>query len=179
MTEADLGNHFLESSREKYAILKGLGEKAMEQLSDDDLVWVQNPECNSIEIIVRHLHGNMMSRWTDTLMTDGEKLERDRDAEFVPAGAIDREALIAAWDEGWACLNAALESFTAEDLLKTITIRGYEHTLLDAIHRQLYHVAYHIGQIVQIAKERKGPDWRSLSIPRGQSAQMKRVPLKG
>lgn len=171
MSTPELGTLFLQSARARFASLRRVGERAMEQIEDSDLDWQANPEVNSVRIIVQHLRGNMLSRWTDPLTTDGEKADRHRDAEFIADKALDRAALMQAWEEGWACFFGALDSFTPEDLEKTIYIRGEAHSLVDAINRQLMHVAYHVGQIVQIGKERAGERWKSLSIPRGRSEQ--------
>lgn len=164
------GQLYLESIRARFHAMKRLGQGALDQLNDADLNWQANEECNSIAIIVKHLRGNMLSRWTDALTTDGEKPDRKRDTEFITDDrGVDRETLMGWWEEGWQCLLAAMDSFEPEDLPKTITIRSEPHSLLDAINRQFFHVSYHVGQIVQIAKERKGTDWKTLSLPRGQS----------
>ena len=160
---------YLDSALHRLRGAKALGDKALAQLSSDDLVWSPGPESNSIAVIVQHLHGNMMSRWTNFLTSDGDKPWRDRDGEFVEPGAIDRDALLRKWDEGWACLFAALESLTPADLDRDVIIRGEKLTALDAINRQLAHVPYHVGQIVYLARMRKGAAWQTLSIARGES----------
>lgn len=171
MTPPDIGATYLDSARKRFESLKLLAERALGQVSDADFAWALNPECNSLRIQIQHLHGNMLSRWTDPLTTDGEKPTRQRDAEFIAQGFAGRNELMAKWEEGWAALSAALASFTPADLTRTLYIRGEAHTLLDAINRQLMHTAYHVGQIVHIAKERVGERWQTLSIPRGKSKE--------
>jgi hypothetical protein len=139
----------------------------MAQLTDADLFWQANEECNSIATIVQHLQGNMLSRWTDFLTTDGEKEWRNRDAEFEP-GIDTREALMDIWNEGWACLFNALDTINESNWNTTIYIRNEPHTVVDAINRQLAHYPYHVGQMVMIAKER-ATSWKALTIPKGNS----------
>lgn len=172
----DLGAAYLESIRRRFETYKTLGEKAMAQIPDEDFDWVSCGESNSIRVIVKHLAGNMRSRWTDTLTTDGEKPDRRRDTEFDASGPTDREAIMANWESGWACLLDAMNSFTPDDLLRTVRIRGQELTLMDAINRQAMHVPYHVGQIVHIARERAGENWHTLSIARGESARYEAKP---
>ena len=169
MDDATLGETYLDSARARYRAMKRLGEHAIQQMGEEALHWTMNDECNSVAVIIQHLRGNMLSRWTDALTTDGEKPGRNRDGEFISEGRATREALLAKWEEGWGCLLVALDSFSAQDLLKPVRIRGQELSLLDAINRQLFHTSYHVGQIVQIAKERLGERWVTASIPRGQS----------
>jgi len=159
----------LDSIGFRFRGIKALGDKTIEQMPDADLVWTPNDESNSAAVIIRHLHGNMMSRWTDFLTTDGDKPSRDRDAEFEPCSAAAKETLLVYWNEGWACTLDALDALTGEDLTKEIKIRGRSLGVIDAILRQLNHYAYHVGQLVSIAKARRGKDWETLSIPRGQS----------
>lgn len=140
----------------------------MHQLEDADLFWQFNPESNSIAIIVNHLWGNMRSRWTDFLSTDGEKEWRNRDLEFEDVIAT-RDELEARWEEGWSCVIGAIENLKYEDLQRTIYIRNQGHSVLEAINRQLAHYAYHIGQIVFLGKMLRGSHWESLSIPKGNS----------
>ncbi len=170
MSDSTVSELFLESARARFRTLKRTADGAFKQVADEDFEWAPNPECNSLRVQIQHLRGNMISRWTDTLTTDGEKPDRHRDTEFVVDGAAGRAKLMLQWEEGWKVLLAAMDSFTPEDLAKTIYIRGEAHTLIDAINRQLMHVAYHVGQIVHIGKERVGERWRTLSIPRGKSA---------
>lgn len=161
---------YLESIKKQFYYYKLLGDKTFAQLEDDKLFWQYNDDSNSIATIVKHLWGNMLSRWTDFLTTDGEKESRDRDAEFENDIAT-REELLTKWDEGWACLFTALDSLQLEDLEKIIYIRNQGHTVAEAINRQLAHYPYHIGQIVFIGKMICGEKWTSLSIPKGDSKQ--------
>nr|MDQ3018071.1 DUF1572 domain-containing protein [Bacteroidota bacterium] len=142
----------LENSIRLFDYYKGLGEKAMTQINDDALLWTPDPKSNSISLIVKHLHGNMISRWTDFLTTDGEKEWRNRDEEFVET-IRSREEIICLWNEGWVCLFNTLHSLSEDDLSKTVYIRNMGQTVLDAIMRQLAHYAYHIGQIVYLARQ--------------------------
>ena len=171
MTNLTVSEMFLDSARARFKSLKRMAEGAFKQVRDADFEWAANAECNSLRVQIQHLRGNMISRWTDTLTTDGEKPDRDRDTEFVVDGPASRAKLMEQWEAGWTVLLVAMDSFTPEDLPKTIYIRGEGHTLVDAINRQLLHVSYHVGQIVQIAKERVGDRWQSLSIPRGKSRE--------
>jgi hypothetical protein len=147
---------------------KKLADGAMAQVSDDQLYGALDGEMNSIAVIVKHMAGNMRSRWTDFLTSDGEKPDRNRDSEFVepPAG---RDALMSLWEEGWSCLFTALEPLGDADLTRTVTIRGEAHSVMQAINRQVAHYSYHCGQIVFLAKHFLGDRWRSLSVPRGGS----------
>lgn len=148
---------------------KILGEKAMEQVHDEKLGWSPDDKSNSISVIVKHLHGNMLSRWTDFLTTDGEKSWRNRDAEFEES-ILTRSELMLLWNEGWNSLFATLLSLNVSDLEKTVYIRSMGTTVEDAILRQLAHYAYHVGQIVYLSRLANNGDWRSLSIPRGESS---------
>ena len=161
-------NNYLESIKKQFEFYKLLGEKTIAQLPDEKLYWQYNKESNSIAIIVKHLWGNMLSRWTDFLTSDGEKQWRERDAEFEN-NINSREELLAKWDEGWKCLFDAINPLTNEDLEKEIFIRNMGHSVTEAIDRQLAHYAYHVGQIVFIGKMICNEDWVSLSIPRGDS----------
>ena len=161
-------NDYLESVKKQFEYYKMLGEKTFVQLSDDKLFWQYNQDSNSIAIIVKHLWGNMLSRWTDFLNTDGEKEWRDRDAEFEN-DIKTRQELIDKWNEGWMCLFNAINSLTLEDLEKIIYIRNQGHTVTEAINRQLAHYPYHVGQIVFIGKMLAENGWSSLSIPKGNS----------
>ena len=146
-----------------------LVEDALAQVSDEDFFRTIDPESNSIAIVVKHLAGNMRSRFTDFLTTDGEKPDRARDGEFVIAQE-SRADVMGLWESGWAAALGALEPLVAEDLARTITIRGQPHTVLGALNRNLMHFAYHAGQIVFLAKHFAGPGWKTLSVPRGGSA---------
>ncbi len=147
---------------------KQLGEKALAQIDDKELTWQANEDSNSIVTIVKHMWGNMLSRWTDFLTTDGEKPWRQRDAEFEQE-VLDREALMKKWSDGWQCVFNALDSITDADLERIIYIRNEGHTILEAINRQIAHYSYHVGQIVYISKLRSKEGWKSLSIPRNKS----------
>src|SRR5665213_458626 len=152
---------------------KGLVERALAQVSDEQLLAVLDGEANSIAVVVKHLTGNMRSRFTDFLTSDGEKPGRDRDAEFEnPPGS--RAELMALWEEGWQCVFTAIEPITEADLQRSINIRGEAHSVMQAINRQVAHYAYHCGQIVLLAKHFKSDQWQTLSIPRRKSAEFNR-----
>jgi uncharacterized damage-inducible protein DinB len=160
--------NFLESTLLLYRYYKKLGEGALRQLSEEELKRAPDPESNSIAVIVKHLHGNMRSRFTDFLTSDGEKPWRERDDEFVHS--LDtREEILQAWEEGWQGVFDALETLKAEDVEKIVYIRNQGHTVLEALQRQLGHYAYHVGQMVFWAKHLKGADWKPLSVPKGKS----------
>jgi len=161
---------YLKDSLAVFRYYKGLAERAMAQLTDEQLLAALDEESNSIAVIVKHMSGNMRSRFTDFLTSDGEKPDRRRDLEFVDP-LETREALMDSWSAGWACLFAALEPLTEEDLAKTITIRSEPHSVMQAINRQVAHYSYHCGQIIFLAKHLNHAAWRSLSVARGQSEQ--------
>ena len=163
-------NNYLDSARKQFEYYKMLGEKTFGQLADDQLFIQFNEESNSIATIVKHLWGNMLSRWTDFLTTDGEKASRERDAEFEN-DIKDKVELMEKWNQGWDCLFNALDALTPDQLDKTIYIRNMGHTVMEAINRQLAHYPYHVGQIVFIGKMLNNGKWQSLSIPRGNSQQ--------
>lgn len=163
-----LETNLLESSIKLFRYYKGLGEKAIHQLNDEQVLAQPNDASNSIALIVHHLSGNMLSRWTDFLTSDGEKLWRDRDAEFS-VSYKDKKELLADWEKGWACLFQALEALQPADLSKMIYIRNEGQTVMEAIQRQLAHYASHVGQIIFYAKVLKGDEFKSLSIPKGES----------
>jgi Protein of unknown function (DUF1572) len=163
----------LEDSIGVFRYYKKLAERAMEQVSDEQLFATVDEDANSIAVIVKHMAGNMRSRWTDFLTTDGEKPGRDRDAEFTDPPAT-REGLLQLWEEGWQCLLGTLESLSDDDLGRTITIRGEVHSVMQAINRQLAHYPYHCGQIVFLAKHLCTGHWRILSVPLGKSAEFNR-----
>ena len=148
---------------------KSLGEKAMAQITDEALFHMPDEKSNSISVIVKHLHGNMLSRWTDFLTTDGEKEWRDRDSEFEET-IETRDEVMKQWNEGWACVFSALNTLHPEDFDKTVYIRNMGQTVLEAIMRQMAHYAYHIGQIVYLARLFNEGDWKTLTIPKGGSA---------
>ncbi|NCD68236.1 DUF1572 domain-containing protein [Mucilaginibacter agri] len=159
---------YLTSVRKQFEYYKMLGEKTFDQLSDEKLFWKYNEESNSIATIVKHLWGNMLSRWTDFLTSDGEKTWRNREAEF-DNDILTRDELLTKWNEGWDCLFKALDSITPENIDTVIYIRNMGHTVTEAINRQLAHYPYHVGQIVFIGKMALDAKWSSLSIPRGNS----------
>ena len=160
-----LGEHYLRTVRDAFASEKQLAEGALEQLRDDELDWTPDPESNSVAVLIKHLHGNMRSRWRDFLTSDGEKPDRQRNEEFV-AEQPGRKLLMARWEEGWQTLFDALDKLTPADLMKSVTIRGKEHSVIEAIERQLWHYATHVGQILYIGKHLRGASWKSLSIPK-------------
>jgi hypothetical protein len=159
---------YLESVKKQFRYYKMLGEKAMEQLEPEQLFMSVNDDTNSIAVIVKHLSGNMLSRWTDFLTTDGEKETRNRDAEFENDLAT-KEQVLNTWNVGWECFLGALESLQPEQLSEIIYIRNEGHTVIEAINRQLAHYPYHVGQIVFYAKQLKNTEWNSLSIPKNKS----------
>ena len=161
---------YLDSAKRQFMMYKQLGEKAIAQIDDKDLHWQANEDSNSIATIMKHLWGNMLSRWTDFLTTDGEKPWRKRDAEFEN-DVMDRATLLKNWEEGWQCLFRALNSITDDDLEKIIYIRNEGHTILEVINRQIAHYSYHVGQMVYISKLRISTEWKSLSIPRNKSKE--------
>ena len=164
---------YLEDSIELFRYYRKLAERAMAQVSDDQLFTSLDSEANSIAIIVKHMAGNMRSRWTDFLTSDGEKPNRNRDSEFVDP-AMTRDSLLRQWEEGWACVFSALEPLVDEDLERTVYIRGEAHSVMQAINRQVAHYAHHVGQIVLLAKHFAGDHWQSLSVPRSKSAEFNR-----
>ncbi|MFV9550767.1 DUF1572 family protein [Algibacter sp. PT7-4] len=159
---------YLTSVIKQFEYYKSLGDKTFNQLNFDEMVWQSNEDANSIAIIVKHMVGNMLSRWTNFLTEDGEKDWRHRDREFIN-NFSSKEAIIAAWESGWLCLFKAIKPLKAEDLETIIYIRNGGHTVTEAINRQLAHYSYHIGQLVFLGKLLKGRDWASLSIPKGDS----------
>ena len=163
-------NDYLESVKKQFEYYKMLGDKTFAQLSDEQLFWQYNEESNAISTIVKHLWGNMLSRWTEFLTTDGEKKWRQRDAEFEN-DIKDRAELLKKWNEGWACLFNAINLLTDNDLEKEIFIRNQGHSITEAINRQLAHYSYHTGQIVFIGKMLCNNKWTSLSIPKGNSIE--------
>lgn len=164
-----LTTSYVEDSLAVFRGYKKLAEGAMVQVADEQLFAVLDAESNSMAIIVKHMVGNMRSRWTDFLTTDGEKPDRNRDCEFVDPAAT-RAALMEQWECGWAYVFGALEPLTDADLGRTVTIRGEAHTVMQAINRQVAHYAMHVGQIVLLAKHYAGSEWNTLSLPRNRSA---------
>ncbi|MCK0136161.1 DUF1572 family protein [Arenibacter sp. S6351L] len=161
---------YLNSVRKQFEYYKSLGERTFEQLNEKDLFWNYNEESNSIAITVNHLWGNMKSRWTNFLTTDGEKEWRNRDSEFESEIKSEVE-LISKWNDAWNCLFEALASINKENFDTKVYIRNQEHSIIEAINRQLAHYSYHIGQIAYIGKMIKGSEWKSLTIPKGRSTE--------
>ena len=159
---------YLNSVKKQFVYYKQLGDKTIEQLTEEQLFWQYNPESNSIATIVKHLWGNMLSRWSNFLTTDGEKEWRNRDAEFEN-DLTSKDEVLQKWNEGWSCFFDALNTLTDNDLSQTIYIRNMGHTVIEAINRQLAHYPYHIGQMVFIGKMMCNQNWVSLSIPKGKS----------
>jgi len=166
----DMAAHYLDEARRQLRGHKRMGERAMSQLPDEDFFVTMDPESNSVAILVKHLAGNMRSRFTDFLTSDGEKPDRHRDQEFERK-ATTRGEVMRWWEEGWARVFAALDPLQPEDAMRTVTIRGEPHTVLQAINRQIAHYAQHIGQIVFLAKHLRSSEWQTLSIPRGRSEE--------
>jgi len=163
--------NYLENIINEFRSLKKQAEKAITQVSDKDFFSLLDEESNSIAILMKHLAGNMRSRWTDFLTSDGEKPNRNRDSEFIVAGVDSRDSIFATWLAGWQCLFQALAALQPEDLGKTVVIRAKPTPVYGAIHRQLTHYASHIGQIVLLAKHYAGSGWQTLSVPKGKSQE--------
>jgi uncharacterized protein DUF1572 len=163
--------HYLDDSLRQLRKLKEQADRAISQTADQHMFALLDPEANSIAVIMKHMAGNMRSRWTDFLTTDGEKPNRDRDREFEQAQADSRASITAQWEDGWTRLFDAVRSLSVDDLSKTIHIRGEAHSVVEAISRQTSHYAAHVGQIVLLAKHYAGPKWQTLSIPRGKSKE--------
>lgn len=171
----NIENHFLENTIGVFKNYKSLAEKSFEQLNNnEEFHYSPDSESNSIAVIIKHMSGNMISRWTDFLTTDGEKPTRNRDGEFLE-GKESKEELMAIWEKGWTVFFDTLNSLKGNDLLKIVTIRGEGLTVMQALNRQTAHYSYHVGQIVFLAKHIKNNDWKSLSIPKNKSTDF----LKG
>lgn len=168
----DYATAYLDEARRSFRGHKRLGEGAFAQLSDEEFFHVIDPESNSVALIVKHMAGNMRSRWTDFLTSDGEKPNRNRDTEFEMTTGTTRAQVMEWWEQGWKCVFDALENVRPEDIGRTVTIRNEPHSVMQAINRQIAHYAYHVGQIAFLAKHLKGAAWKSLSIPRGMSQQV-------
>ncbi len=168
---SDLGQHYLENVIAEFRLLKKQGERAMEQLADEEFFVTLDPEGNSVAVIVKHLAGNMRSRWENFLTSDGEKPDRFRDQEFILDANTPRDQVMNWWEQGWQHVFTALEPLQPEDAMRTIIIRQEQHTVVQAVNRQLTHYATHVGQIVFLAKHLKSAAWKTLSVPRGQSEQ--------
>ena len=171
MTTQSPGQHYLDDALKTFRNYKKLAERALAQISDEDFFLTTDEESNSIAVNMKHMAGNMISRWTDFLTTDGEKPERNRDIEFVMLPGTTKDELLAYWEKGWQCTFDAIEPLTPDELMRTVTIRGQDHTVVQAINRQLAHYAYHVGQIVYLAKHFKSSEWQSLSVPKNKSAE--------
>jgi len=171
----EVSKHYLDEARRQMRGHKRMGEGAMTQLRDEDFFVTLDPESNSVAILVKHLAGNMRSRFTDFLTTDGEKPDRFRDTEFELTSATTRADVMKRWEEGWACVLGAIDALKPEDVMRTVTIRGEPHTVLQAINRQIAHYAQHIGQIIFLAKHLRSSDWKTLTIPRGKSEEFNRA----
>jgi hypothetical protein len=169
----DLAAHYIDEARRQMRGHRRMGEAAMSQLRDEDFFVTLDPESNSVAILVKHLAGNMRSRFTDFLTSDGEKPDRFRDREFEVTGATTRADVMKSWEEGWSCVLGAIDELKPEDVMRTVTIRGEPHTVLQAINRQIAHYAAHIGQIVFLAKHLRSSEWKTLTIPRGKSEEFK------
>ena len=164
----DIGKEFLQSVGKRFEEYKNMGDKTFEQLNEEAFHYQPNPESNSIAIIIQHMHGNMLSRWTNFLSEDGEKTWRRRDDEFE-IHSLTKNQLIEKWQEGWSVFLTAIRALTPEDLSKTVHIRNQPLTVIDAINRQMAHYSYHVGQIVYLGRWAKGPEWQTLSIPKKKS----------
>jgi len=173
-----LTTNYLEDSLTLFRYYKKLGEDAMAQVTDDELTATLDPEMNSIAQIVKHIAGNMRSRWRDFLTTDGEKPDRNRDSEFVEPPPT-RQAVREVWEAGWDEVFRALGPLTEADLARTVLIRNEPHSVMQAINRQVAHYAYHVGQIVMLAKHMRSEQWKSLSVPRNKSAEFNRAVVSG
>ncbi len=169
----EVSKHYLEEARRQLRGHKHMGEGAMSQLRDDDFFVMLDPESNSVAILVKHLAGNMRSRFSDFLTSDGEKPNRFRDQEFELTPSTMRADIMQWWEEGWSCVFGAIDPLKPEDVMRVVTIRGEPHTVLQAINRQIAHYAQHIGQIVFLAKHLRSSEWKTLTIPRGKSEQYK------
>jgi uncharacterized protein DUF1572 len=171
MSDQSPAQHYLADTIKTFRYYKTLAERAFGQINDEDFFRTVDKESNSIAVNIKHMAGNMLSRWTDFLTTDGEKPERDRDMEFEMLPGATKADMLAYWEHGWERVLDAIEPLQSEDLMRTITIRGQDHTVIQAINRQLAHYAYHVGQIVFLAKHFKSSEWQSLSVPRNKSAE--------
>ncbi|GAB3911252.1 DUF1572 family protein [Mucilaginibacter boryungensis] len=164
----DSSTNYLESSKKLFRYYKTIGDAVIERVDEQGIHWQYNEASNSLAVIIKHISGNSISRWTDFLSSDGEKPSRDRDDEFEDSG-ITKQQVIDLWEKGWACLFDAIDPLVGDDLTKTVYIRNEAHTVLEAMNRQLAHLPYHIGQMVMLGKMLSGDQWQSLTIPKGQS----------
>jgi uncharacterized protein DUF1572 len=171
MSDQSIGAHYLADTLRTFRDYKKLAEGAFQQIDDADFFRTLDEESNSIAVNVKHMAGNMFSRWTDFLTSDGEKPNRERDLEFVMLPETTKAEMIAYWEQGWKCTFDAIEPLQPEDLMRTVTIRGQDHTVVQALNRQIAHYAYHVGQIVFLAKHFKSSNWQTLSVPKNKSAE--------
>ena len=167
-----IASQYLDEARRQFHGYKRLGESAISQLKDEELFFTLDPESNSVAIVIKHLAGNMRSRFMDFLTSDGEKPDRHRDQEFEMESRPTRDEVMKLWEKGWEYVFSALASLQPEDVTRTVYIRGEAHTVLQAMNRQIAHYAYHVGQIVYLAKHIRSAEWKSLSIPRGKSEEV-------
>lgn len=174
----EVEKHFLEEVRRQFRGHKRVGEGAIAQLKDDELFVAIDQESNSVAILVKHLAGNMHSRFTDLLTSDGEKPDRHRDQEFELAPNTTREELMRAWEQGWTLVFSAVGSLKPDDVMRTVYIRQEPHTVLQALNRALAHYAFHVGQIVFLAKHLRASEWKTLSVPRGKSEEFNRMSVE-
>lgn len=174
----NLAPHYLETAIAEFRNLKKLGDRAMEQLDSEQFFIALDPESNSVAVIVKHLAGNMRSRWVNFLTSDGEKPDRHRDQEFIIDANTTRDDLTQWWEQGWKYVFDAVEALKPEDVMRTVMIRQEPHTVAQAISRQLSHYATHVGQIVFLAKHLKSAEWKTLSVPRGQSEQFNQMMIE-
>jgi len=179
MSDESLNQHYVADALSTFRAYKKLAEKALDQISEEEFFVTLDQESNSIAVIMKHIAGNMISRWTNFLNSDGEKQDRNRDMEFVIDSETNIATLMAYWERGWSCLFTALEPLRPEDFQKKVLIRGEEHSIIQAMNRQMTHYAYHIGQIVYLAKHFRSSKWTSLSIPRNRSAEFNRYLEQG
>ncbi len=170
----DIANEFLSAVINTFESNKRFADRAIEQVPNDKLKISLDDNTNSIAVIMKHISGNLISRWTDFLTSDGEKSWRDRDNEFVDSFS-NRDELLEYWERGWACVLDSLKALTADDLERTVTIRGESHSVPLAIQRSITHTAYHVGQIVQVARIQAGDEWNTLTIPRGKSEEFNKA----
>jgi hypothetical protein len=171
---SDLGSQYIDEVFRSLRGHKRLADTAIQQLSDEQFFALIDPDSNSVAIIVKHVAGNLRSRFSDFLTSDGEKRDRDRDREFMTTAETDRAALLQWWEENWQLLFETINSLQATDLELTVTIRGQPHSVLQALNRAIAHLSYHMGQIVLLAKHWKGPEWKTLSVPKGKSEEHNR-----
>ena len=172
---ADIATHYLDEARRQFRGHKRLAEGAIGQLNDEEFFVTLDPESNSIAILIKHLAGNMRSRFTDFLTTDGEKPDRNRDQEFELTPTTTRAEVMRWWEDGWERVFAAIEALKPEDVMRTVTIRGEPHSVLQAINRQIAHYAQHTGQMVFLAKHLRSSEWKTLSVPRGKSKDINAI----